>query len=383
MPTPKLCRNPDGRAYATIPESGRRRKYFGTYGTPEAEAAYRRWLGQILRNEQDAAPIPVVGNDTTIAELVAPFLDHAIGYYARGGTPTPEYRNVRDSMRILLRYAGDDLAASFGPNALRSVRAAMVRDGWTTETGKRRKYSRAYANSTVNRILRLFRWCESRELLPRGSADHLRTLEPLRKGKATGTAEPPPIMAVSWETVATTLPFCRDDLAALIVVQYWSGMRPSEACRLCVRDLDMTGDVWLYHVREHKTDGHGHRLVKAVPLPAQAALRPFVDRATDPAAPLFLTRFGRPYTADVYGKAILRAIEAAERSGVRIPRWTPLQLRHGIAETVDALAGREAAQLYLGHSRPDTTAIYAGRNMATLRRVAAALGTPIPDEPRP
>lgn len=373
MPAPKLCRNPDGRAYATIPGSGRRRVYFGQHGTPEAESAYRRWLGQILRSEEQVAPIPVVTTTTRIADLAAPFLDHAIGYYSRDGQPTEEFRNVRDAMRILLRYARDDLAAAFGPNALRSVRDSMIRDGWTDAKNRKHRYSRAYVNSTVGRILRFFLWCESRELLPRGTSHYLRTLEPVRKQSRADVAERPPVAAVPFAAVKATLPFCRDNLAALIQVQFWSAMRPSEACRICVRDLDISGDIWTYQPERHKTESHGHSLTKAIPEPAQEILRPFIDRSHDPSAPLFLTRFGRPYDAKTYGKAVSKAIKAAGRAGVEIPHWSPLQLRHAIAELVDGLTDRESAQHYLGHSRPDTTAIYAGRNRSAIRRVAQEL----------
>jgi integrase len=50
---------------------------------------------------------------------------------------------------------------------------------------------------------------------------------------------------------------------------------------------------------------------------------------------------------------IARACERA-----RIPVWSPNQLRHAAATRLRELHGIEAAQVVLGHARPDTTLIY-------------------------
>lgn len=368
---PSLCQNPDGRAYSTIPKSGRKRKYFGAFGTPEAEREYRKWLEQVLRVERTAAPLPVVTVSTSLDELILAYSDFAITYYASNGKATAEYRNVCDALSILSRYAGDEIAAAFGPNRLREVRASMIRDGFTKGEESRR-YSRGYINSIVNRIRRFFRWCESRELLPMGTAASLATLEPLKAGKSEAV-ERTRVSAVPWERVAATLPYCRPALAAMIQTQYWSGMRPSEACRLCCCNIDVSGDVWFYTPPAHKTSHRGKVIVKAIPSRVHGVLLPFLKAAESDETPVFQTRFKRPYSTDAYGTAIEAAIAKAKRADVTIPHWSPNQLRHAIAQKVDGLLGREAAQHWLSHSRPDVTAVYASTNDAILRKVADAL----------
>jgi integrase len=163
-------------------------------------------------------------------------------------------------------------------------------------------------------------------------------------------------------------------LAAMIETQYWSGMRPVEACRLCRRDIDMSDpELWFYTPPAHKTAHRGKVIVKAIPKRVHASLLPFIVAADSDDASLFQTRFKRPYSTDAYGTAIEAAIAKAKRHGVTVPHWSPNQLRHAIAQKVDALLGREAAQHWLSHSRPDVTAVYASRNDAILRRVAEAL----------
>lgn len=371
MRTPTLRRNPDGRAFAVYPRSGGKRAYFGRYGTPESEAAYKRWLAGVL-TASVALPdppkvAPVLTPRMPLIVAVEQYLEWAVGHYQ-----PPEYRNLRDALRALVIYAGDVPAASFGPRSLREYRDALLRDGFT-KGGERRSYSRGVVNSYVNRVRRFARWAESRELLIRGTAESLRTLESLRAGTA-GTRETGPVEAVPWANVRATLPFMRTDLAALVQVQYWCGLRPGEACRMTSGQIDRSGPVWWYRPRKHKTAHHGKTLVKAVPKPAQVILAPLIARAESDDAPLFLTRFDRAYTADTYGTAVELAVRAATKASVPVVPWSPNRLRHAIAVEVDARFGREAAQHYLGHARPETTAIYAGRNVEVLRRVAEDLG---------
>jgi integrase len=75
------------------------------------------------------------------------------------------------------------------------------------------------------------------------------------------------------------------------------------------------------------------------------------------------------YDRRTYRQAIVRGCDKAG-----VPRWSPLQLRHTAATAIRARYGLEAAQAVLGHSRPDTTLIYAERDVAKVRAIMAELG---------
>jgi integrase len=379
--TPKYRRNGDGRAFSVFPGSGGKRQYFGAYGTPEAEAAYKRWLASLLKADVAPQPVPLPTYSPTmpLAVCVDAYLEWAKSYYGR-----QEYLNLYSPLLALTLHSGDLPARSFGPNALRAFRDFLAEKGYE-KGGRHHAYTRTSLNVAVNKVRRMVRWCESRELLPAGSAATLATLEALREGKCDAP-DAPPVGSVPWDVVEATLPFMRNvhkgvernDLAAMVQVQYWCGMRPGEVCRMTSGQIDRSGAVWWYRPVKHKTAHHGKALVKAVPKPAQEILQPFIDKAPSPDAPLFTTRWGNAYVADSYCSAVGCAIKVANRAGVAVPHWSPNQLRHAVAERVDALLGREAAQHYLGHSRPDTTAIYAGRNSDMLRRAAEALAEAAP-----
>jgi integrase len=51
-----------------------------------------------------------------------------------------------------------------------------------------------------------------------------------------------------------------------------------------------------------------------------------------------------------------------------------LQLRHTAATAIRARYGLEAAQAVLGHAKPDTTLIYAEKDLAAARAVMAEIG---------
>ena len=55
-------------------------------------------------------------------------------------------------------------------------------------------------------------------------------------------------------------------------------------------------------------------------------------------------------------------------------RWHPHQLRHTRATAIRRMFDVEAAQIILGHSKPDTTLIHAERDLAKARGVVAAIG---------
>ena len=57
-----------------------------------------------------------------------------------------------------------------------------------------------------------------------------------------------------------------------------------------------------------------------------------------------------------------------------MPAWSPLQLRHTAATAIRARYGLEAAKAILGHSRVETSQIYAERDMGRAEEIMAEIG---------
>jgi integrase len=78
---------------------------------------------------------------------------------------------------------------------------------------------------------------------------------------------------------------------------------------------------------------------------------------------------GKHYTSDSYRRAIHRACDEA-----KLERWSPNRLRHSAATEIGSSFGIVAAQVVLGHTTPDTTAIYAERNLDLAKTVIGQIG---------
>jgi integrase len=377
---------PTGLAVVTL--SGQDH-YLGRHGSPESRAEYDRLIAEWLlrgRGAPPEAPKPIA---PTVSELILAYWDrHVVPYYVKNGRPTSERDNIRQALRFVRPPYGHTPASDFGPLALKAVRQAM------TEAGRCRRL----INKDINRIRSMFRWAVEHELLPSSVHEALRAVAGLREGRSEAR-ETAPVGPVPDEHVQAVLPLVPPPVAAMVQLQRLTGARPGEVASLRPCDIADAGDgMWTYRPREHKTEHHGRDRVIVLGPRAQEVLCPWLDR--DPEAYCFApaestawrnarlrTRReegadgcrprkarprrvpGRRYSKDAYRVAIQRACRKAG-----VPEWTPLQLRHARATEIRAKFGLEAAQAVLGHSRPDTTLIYAEKDLGTARAVMAAIG---------
>jgi len=191
-------------------------------------------------------------------------------------------------------------------------------------------------------------------------------------------------------------------VADMVRLQRLTGARPGEVCVLRPRDLDRTGDVWIYRPEGHKTEHHDRERLVAVGPRAQELLAPYLTR--EPEAFCFSAaetvrrarlrqqalRRANGYVAakvqareesakewapaDHYEVASYRIAirRACKTAGVAV--WTPNQLRHTAATEIRKRFGLEAAQVICGHAQADVTQVYAERDLTLANRVAGEVG---------
>jgi integrase len=82
--------------------------------------------------------------------------------------------------------------------------------------------------------------------------------------------------------VAATLPFLTPHLRAMVELQRLTGMRPGEACRLRLGEVDRTGEVWVYRPAHHKTAHHGKARAVHLGPRAQALVLDFLRGSSPP-----------------------------------------------------------------------------------------------------
>ena len=258
--------------------------YLGKFGSEQSHQKYRRLIAELLTSPATApAPnLPVHRNgsiDPTVDHLLIAYWDrHVVSYYVKDGRPTSEQDNIRQALRFLHRLFGDTPAADFGPQALKTVRQAMI------DAGR----CRNLINKDVNRIRGAFRWAVEHELLPLPIYQALVTVAGLRKDR-TEAKEKPPVGPVSEEHIEAVLPHVSPTVATMIRVQRLTGMRPQEVILMRAVDIDMSDPTcWVY--RPHRSKGEHHDRDRVVYLGArcQELLRPYLEH--DPGGYMFSPR---------------------------------------------------------------------------------------------
>jgi integrase len=246
--------------------------WLGKYGTPESRAAYDRLIAEWLSNGRR---LPVRADDLTILELVAQFWAHAETFYRKAdGTPTTELDNFRQALRPLKALYGSTPARDFGPRSLTAVRQRMISLGW----------ARTNINKQIGRLKMVFRWATAQELIPPSVYHGLISVAGLQRNR-TEARETEPVTPAPEQHVAAVLPLVSRQVRTMIELQLLTGMRPGEVVAMRRRELDTSGEVWLYRPGHHKTAHHGHARTIYLGPKARELVEPFLK--PDLAAYLF------------------------------------------------------------------------------------------------
>jgi integrase len=396
--------------------------YLGPHGTQVSRLEYDRhvaeWLARgrrpLTRNQGDADTI-------TVVELIAVYKRFADGYYRKHGKITNEVTAILSAAGVVKQLYAREPASAFGPLKLQAVQQSMILAGW----------SRKHINKQVGRVVRMFGWGVSQELVSADVAHALREVKGLHKGR-TQARETAPVMPVEDSVVNATLEHLSPIVADMVRFQRLTGCRPEEVCLVRPCDVDLSGRVWAYRPASHKTEHHGRERVIFVGPQGQKVLRPYLLRENS--AYCFCPRdserkrrtaqhdnrktplscgnrpgtnrkakaargAGERYSTDSYRRAIHRACELAfempkelrkgpkdemtERKAERqeLARqwrgqhaWHPNRLRHSAATKIRRRFGLEAAQVTLGHAAADVTQVYAERDHARAIDVMAKIG---------
>ena len=391
----------------------------GPYGGRESKELYRRLVREWLENrdkpKQESAPD---AEPLSMAELILAYWKHARAYY-RLSKRHGDYYCFRDALRVVKSLYATTPAAEFGPKRLKACRAEMIAKDW----------SRSYTNAQIDRVRRMFRWAVEEELFPEAGKVYqdLKEVAGLRRGK-TNAREMGRVRPVSHEHVDATLPFLPPHVKAMVELQLLTGMRPAEVCLLRPIDIEMSNPTcWVYRPGSdqgphgtHKTAHHGHDRLVFIGPRAQAILKPYLGTKLDgycfsPAvserrraqlrrlarnSPLTPAQRARKpkarrrraprdrYDVAGYRRAIARACAKADAKTreealkadpvtppdkVFVPKWAPNRLRHSRATELRK-HGLDVTKTVLGHSKVETTQIYAEKDVAAAMELVSKIG---------
>jgi integrase len=194
--------------------------YLGKYESAESREKYHRlvaeWFAIVHAGRPGTAASEPVGG-LTVNELILAYVRFVDGYYVKDGRATIEPGNIRLVLRIVRRLYGTTHATSFGPLALKAVRDEMVRAG----------NCRSEINRRVGRVVRMFKWGVSEELVPPNVYEALRAVAGLRKGRSQAR-EKPPVGPVAEADVEAVRSHVSRQVWAMIEIQRLTAMRPGE-----------------------------------------------------------------------------------------------------------------------------------------------------------
>jgi integrase len=359
--------------------------YLGKYGTQASHEAYAEFVAKLPKPE---GPVtfadPPSGTILMVGECVKRFQEHARTYYARDGVPTGEHITIRCSLQPLVKRYDALPVTEFGPKKLKKVREDMIALGWT----------RYYINKATSITKRCFTWLASEELVPADVAVALTTVKGIQKNR-TAAREKAPIGPVADEVIDATLPQVSDLVADIIRVMRLTGMRPGEAIAMTGAEIDRSDPTcWIYRPGHHKTEHKDKTRAIFIGARAQEILLPYILKATDgPLLPITRAALCRavqrgcdrlyPHpTIKKPTKCELKKMNEQSKEALlaelhewqRAHQWHPNQLRHTAATEFRSKFGLEAAQVLLGHSKADTTQVYAERDLKKAADVARKIG---------
>jgi integrase len=385
----------------------------GPFGSAESEETYRRlvreWLDGKNKPTTEAA---TTAEPLTVAALVLAYWKHAKAYYglskARG-----DYHCLRHALRVVRSLYGRTPTAEFGPKRLKACRQEMIGKDW----------SRTYANAQIDRVRRMFRFAVEEELFPTAGSvyESLKAVAGLRRGK-TDARETERVKPVAAAHVEATLPFLPPHVKAMVELQLLTGCWPAEVCLFRPADIDRTDPAcWVFRPEHHKTEHHGYDRLVFIGPKAQEVLKQFLDGAADAycfsprgserhrarlrqlkrKSPLTPSQRARQpkarrrrapkgrYDVAAYRRAITRACAKADAAArtealktdpsipadkVFVPPWSPNRLRHARATELRRVAGLDVTKTVLGHSKVETTQIYAEKDLKAAMELVGKIG---------
>jgi integrase len=329
--------------------------YLGPIGSPEAKRAYALLLVRLAAQE---APEPArTTTELTVAEVVLRWDEEALLRYDPAGDEPYQFRRA---LGPLLVVCGTLPIGQLSLVRLEDTRDEMVRRGW----------SRGVVNRRIRRIRQVVRWAERRGHVPAGTWAALAALGPLPRGDRR-CPEAPRRKAVAWADLAATCRQADRRIRAMLLLGWYTGMRPGETRRMRAGEIDVTAALWVYRPGKHKMEHHDQERVVILGPIAQKVLGPFLA-GKKPDEWLFPSRrTGQPLSRVSYSRLVQQAKLRAGASGPVIAHGC----RHAARQRITRELGLDHARALLGQTSLQTTDNYAaGQDLEMARAAARQMG---------
>lgn len=322
---------------------------------PVAVADYKAWIAQM-----DNAANLTGGGTVTVRELGAAYLAEYGPKWVKRGKPTSTATVARRAVELLDELYGDRIADTLELRDLVIAREQLAsRPGVKVGgKGKQQKVTAHTVNLYLGHIRGVFVHAREQGWISKATLADLKELRPASRGGAGRKVyEPTP------REVALVLREVSPAVAAMIRLQWRTGMRPGEVRAMKAIELAEVQGVLIYTPASHKTEHHGKSRPIAILPRAARLLRRWIESEGVGDGYVFTATNGQPYTKSGYRTAMRRACPKAG-----VPYWPPKDFRHAFASRMRGLGISGLVTSLLGHSDESTTDNYGH----TLNQVIAA-----------
>lgn len=322
-----------------------------------------------LAQQHAAGDVRKASKRLSVAEVLIAFLQDA-----RATMPAKEFWHFQRIAKVLTRLFKTTPAKDFDTNSLLLVRETLKKATWLTQDERKHhkagEWSRSQINKATTRIRRIWAWAEQRKMIPPGSWGHLMTLKAIPSTDRS-VRQTKPRRGIDWPTVQAALPYLPGAVAAMCEMQWWTGMRPTEVCRMKAEDVEQVDGVWMFWLVSKNAWRPGREREAVILGPeAMRVLLPWLNaaRSKGPGAAIFPSvKTRRAYTTDGYGQTFYKMFNA----NPNLERFTAYQLRHGAKRRIKRAIGLDAARAVLRQRSIQTTDNYDAERDMTLAIEAA------------
>jgi integrase len=374
--TPKLCRHKARNlGYSTDPRTGHV-VYHGPWGLRSTKENYSRWVAAFASGLDPLTP----SADPIVADLINQFARWAETYYRDPvtGKPTSQIHVLKSALRELKNYLTKPIK-DFTPQDLIAVRAEMMERPVTAQSKrtKPKPLTISTVNSSISKIKMAFKRGVEWGLVPVAVYHALSCVQSLSWRTAPTLRTTEPIKPVDQKDIDAIIPHLKPMHRVMVKLHCATGMRITELVSMRWSEIEQVDyDLWCYRPGRHKNSHRQQDRVIYFHKDFIQMMRSIRKPLWDPDLVWCSKGKGRHrgYTGQATVSSYQRAIQWAQtkynRTAKRKLRWTPLQIRHMVGTRVREMHGLEGSQAVLGHSRIDSTQIYAERRDDLARKLA-------------
>lgn len=358
---------------------GKRYYLPGDYGSPQSQKAYQEFLRKnVLTGDPGEIAVSAPGDNKDalpLANLVAAYLAHARNHYGEGRT---EYGNCFNAIKPFLKRFKHLRAAEVGPKLLAEYQEGLAN---TLATNAATNLREGYIRSKINRIVRMYGWGVSQELVLAETHLALKQVKPIQARRSNASPSDP-VTLVEWKHVLPVIVAAKPTIRAMLTLQWLTGVRSDSLCNATPGQFTREDDRLMLWRPKHKNEYRGVQLIVPIGPRAMKVIGPFIstkrpDEAIfsprDTAAQRGQRRVNKRYRERYDTGSYYQAVTRLQKS-IGVPRWSPHQVRHAKGAAINDDYGAEAAQAVLGHESLDTTKIYTERRLGVAIAMARQFG---------